>query len=71
MGFFLLLNTKEDIMKNVGNQTVDGPIDFHSIFCPNIQANVGRQLSGGYQYSLKHLLLCLTEERNSYRIVAA
>jgi len=22
--FFLLLNTKEDILKNVGNQTVDG-----------------------------------------------
>ncbi len=25
MIFFLLLNTEEDILKNVGNQTVDGP----------------------------------------------
>jgi len=25
MSFFLLLNTKEDILKNVSNQTVDGP----------------------------------------------
>jgi len=25
MHFFLLLNTNEDIMKNVGNETVDGP----------------------------------------------
>ncbi len=24
MSFFLLLSTKEDILKNVGNQTVDG-----------------------------------------------
>ncbi len=30
--FFLLLNTKEDILKNVGNQTV--AIDFHNIFFP-------------------------------------
>jgi len=28
--FFLLLNIKEDILKNVGNQTVDEPIDFHN-----------------------------------------
>jgi len=25
MNFFLLLNTKEDLLKNVSNQTVDGP----------------------------------------------
>jgi len=24
MSFFVLLNTKEDILKNAGNQTVDG-----------------------------------------------
>ncbi len=24
MSFFLLLNTKEDILKHIGNQTVDG-----------------------------------------------
>jgi len=34
MGFFLLLNTKEDILKNVGSLTrwFLGPIDFHGIF---------------------------------------
>jgi len=31
MNFFLLLNTKEDILKNVRNQKVDGPIDFHGV----------------------------------------
>jgi len=30
MSLFLLMNTKEDILKNVGNQTVDG-IDFVNI----------------------------------------
>jgi len=34
MSFFLLLNTKEDILKNVGNQTVMVPVDVHSIFFP-------------------------------------
>ncbi len=28
---FLLWNIKEDILKNVGNQTVLAPIDFHCI----------------------------------------
>ncbi len=32
VSFFLLLNTKEDILKNVDDQTVVGPIDFHSVF---------------------------------------
>ncbi len=38
-----MLNTKEDIWKKMGNQTVDGSIDLHSMennwntfFCPNI-----------------------------------
>ncbi len=31
MSFFILLSTKEDILSNVGNQTVDGPIDFHGM----------------------------------------
>jgi len=25
LAFFFLLETKEDILKNIGNQTVDGP----------------------------------------------
>jgi len=33
MSFFLLLKTKEDILKDVGNQTVNiVAIDFHSMF---------------------------------------
>ncbi len=32
MNVFVLLNTKEDILKNVGNRAVLGTIDFHSIF---------------------------------------
>jgi len=32
MSFFLLLNTKEDILKNMGNQQLLDPIDFLSIF---------------------------------------
>ncbi len=27
INFFHVLNTKEDILKNVGNQTVAGPLD--------------------------------------------
>jgi len=46
MSFFLLLNTKEDILKNVGNQTVMVPVDVHSIFFPTMEV---RHLSG-YQY---------------------
>ncbi len=32
MSFFALLNTKYDILKNVGNHTVSAAIDFNSIF---------------------------------------
>ncbi len=32
MSFSLMLNIKEDILKNAGNQTVDGPIDLYSIY---------------------------------------
>jgi len=31
MSFFLQLNIKEDILKNVGNQTVECRSDFHSM----------------------------------------
>jgi len=43
MSFFLLLNTK-DILKNVGNQTVD------SIFFRTMEVNAVHQLLG-YQHS--------------------
>ncbi len=32
MNGFVLLNTKEDILKNVGNGVFLGTIDFHNIF---------------------------------------
>jgi len=50
MSFFLLLNTKEDILKNVCNRTVDDSIDFHSIF-PTMKVNGIHQLSDWPYYS--------------------
>jgi len=45
MSFFLLLNSKEDILKNVSNQTVEAAIDFHSILFPSMDVNECHQLS--------------------------
>ncbi len=51
MSLFLLLNTKEDILKNVGNQIVDGiPNDFNVFFPHTMEVNGYRQLFG-YQRS--------------------
>jgi len=61
MSFFLLLNT-EDILKNVGNQTVDVTNDFYSIFFSYYERQWRRQLSG-----YPHFLKCSAEEINSYR----
>ncbi len=47
MGFFLLLSVIDDILKNVGNQTVDVAIDFHSMAKKNtMEVNGCRQLFG-------------------------
>ncbi len=43
MTFFLLLNTKEDILKNVGKRTVSVPTNFHYIGKSSIN------VSGDYQ----------------------
>ncbi len=60
---FLLLSTKkEDTLKNVGNQTADG-----SHWLPYVKNVNGYRQLFGYQHSSKYLLLCSTEERNSYR----
>ncbi len=40
MNFFLLMNAKEDILKNVGNQTVD----FYILFSNAMEVNGYRQL---------------------------
>ncbi len=35
INLFLVVNTKEDISKNVGNQTVAGPLDWNSLGTSN------------------------------------
>ncbi len=49
-----MCNIKEDILKNAGNQTVDAPIDFHSISLPTMEVSGDQQLFG----SSKYLVLC-------------
>ncbi len=59
MSVSLMLNIKEDILKNAGNQTVDGLIDFHSIYFLTMDVNGDQQLFD-YQHSSEYLLLCST-----------
>ncbi len=67
MNFFVLLNTKEDILKNVGTEQFWGTIDFHSnFFFPTMEVNVAPK-QPGYKRSSKYLPLCSAEQRNSYR----
>ncbi len=65
MSFFLCW-TEDDILNNAGNQTVDGPIDFHSkpISFPTMKVNGDKQLFG----SSKYLLLCATKVWNDVRV---
>jgi len=60
MNCMLLLNTKEDILKNVDNQTVDG----HQM--NTMEVNGVHELSG-CRHSSKYIPLCSAEERKSYR----
>ncbi len=60
---FLLWNTKEDILKNVGNQTVLGPNDLY--FCP-YDRNQWHLKPFGYQHSSKYIL-CSMEKSKSCR----
>jgi len=59
MNFFLLLNSKEDILKNIlkNNQKVD------LFFFPTEEINGVHQLSG-YQHASKYFPLFLAEARN-------
>ncbi len=66
MTFFFMQNTKEDNLKNVGNQRVLIPIDLHCTFCPYNRFQWELNLFG-YQYSSKYLPLCFTEVSQSYR----
>jgi len=60
VSFFHLLNTKEDILKIDGNQTV-AVTDCHSM-----EKNGYHQMFV-HQHSSQYLLLCSTDEGNSYR----
>ncbi len=54
--YFLLLNTKEDILKIVNSQTVLVPTDFHIIFCPYNESHGNRQSL--VSNILENLILC-------------
>ncbi len=70
------LNTKENILKNTGNQTVDG-----SHWLPSCGWGLDMEVSGYCQWNClflqkepnysKYLLLCSSEARNSYRFGAS
>ncbi len=62
MNVFVLLNTKEDILKNEGNRAV---LD-HSIFSPTMEVN-GAPKQPDYKLSSEYLPLCSAEQTHSYR----
>ncbi len=51
INLFLVVNTKEDISKNVGNQTVAGPLD--SRISKNTMELTGDQQLFGFAHSSK------------------
>ncbi len=55
--FFILLNTEEDILKNVGNQTVASRKNWNIYY--------GSQWLWATNIIPKYIILCLTEKRNS------
>ncbi len=70
MNVFVLMNTKEDILKNVGNRAVLGhhwlPLYFFSIMEVN-----GAHKQPGYKLSSKYLALrSVTTHRHSVRVTA-
>ncbi len=67
MNVFVLLNTKEDILKEFGEtEQFWGTIDFHCILFPTMEVN-GAPKQPGYKLSSKYLPLCSAEQRHSYR----
>jgi len=66
MSIFVLLNTKEDILRLLV------PIDFHSMKNNKNNNNNTMEVNGdqklsGYPHSLKYRILCLTDDRHSQR----
>ncbi len=56
LSFFLLLNTRKHILKNVSNQTFSG-LHFNSIFLHTMEVNGYRQL-----YRLQNILFCVQQK---------
>ncbi len=67
MSFFLMLNIKEDSLKNAGYQTVDSSIDI--VFISLLWTSVGINNCLVLQNSSNYLLLCSTQEINLNRFV--
>ncbi len=61
-----LLNTKENILKNVETEQFLGTIEVHSIVFPTMEVN-GAPKQPGHKLSSKYLPLCSAEQRYSYR----
>ncbi len=59
--FFLLWNTKEDVLKSVGKQTVLDPIDFYSIFTHTMELN-GTQIHLATNI-LQNNLFCIPQKK--------
>ncbi len=69
MNVFVLLNTNEDILKNVGNRAVLGH-HCHCIFFSIMEVN-GAHKQPGYKLSSKYLALrSVTTHRHSVRVTA-
>ncbi len=69
--YFFLLSTNEDILKNVGKQTVAGSHWLPLYGKKILWKSMGCCQLSGYQHSSKYLHLCSTEERNSDRFGTA
>ncbi len=65
MNVFVLLNTKEDILRDVGHRAVLGTIDF-IVFSFPIEVN-GVPEQPDYTLSSEYLPLCSAEQTHSYR----
>ncbi len=66
MNVFVLLNTKEHILKNEGNRAVLGTIDLHSSFSSSMEVN-GAPKKPVYKLSSEYPPLCSAEQTHSYR----
>ncbi len=69
MSFLLLLNIKEDILKNVGDQMLVA-IGLHNVlvfFVCAMDVNGYQQLFG-FPHFFPNILFCVQQERRSYRM---